>query len=98
MNPGQYYLHCAPWDWTIVGQFVRVVDRDHLAYRNAGYFTHTGATFDKLCRDGLVEGKSKFHPCDGDPTTGEIIVPIMGLKFPWNAPTPWAKRKGPINA
>lgn len=92
MEEGRYYLFACPWDWTFVGQFVRYVNRDEIAVRNAGYFTRTGATFDILCRDGL-NANSKFCPCDGHPETGELIIPAHGPKFPWNAPTPWATKR-----
>jgi hypothetical protein len=87
MQEGQWYLFAVPWDWTFVGQFVRHVSRDEIAIRNGGYFTRTGATFDRLCRDGFTP-ETKFHDCSD---LGEIIIPAQGPKFPWRAATPWLK-------
>jgi hypothetical protein len=87
MEEGKWYLFCTPWDWTFIGQYVRHISRDELLVRNAGYFTKTGATFDKLCLTGFT-ADTKFHDCSA---LGEMPIPAQGPKFPWLAPRPWMK-------
>ena len=92
MEPGKFYLFACPFYFTFVGRFVRKLDFQELVIEDAGYFTRTGATFDVLCRDGMVE-TSQFHPCDG-----QLFIPAQGPKFPWFAATPWVRAQAPAPA
>lgn len=92
MHEGRYYLFACPWFFTVVGRFVRYANFQEIEVRDAVYFTRTGATFDKLCTDGMVGGPqgSKYHPLKDREDEG-VLIPAAGLKVPWLAPTPWAK-------
>jgi hypothetical protein len=57
---GKVFLWALPWDWTLVGRFAGYVG-DKMLLEEAGYFTRTGATFDKLCRTGFT-AETQFHP------------------------------------
>ena len=81
---GQVFLFAVPWDWTVVGRFVGHVG-DRLVLHQAGYFTRTGATFDRLCKDGFGSD-TRFHPAAGP--EGELRIPNQGLVFPWAADWP----------
>jgi hypothetical protein len=85
MEPGKFYLVCAPFFMTFVGRYVKHLNFQEFVMDNCLYFTVTGATFDILTHEGMQE-KSKYHVVgDG------IIIPSQGPKFPWHAKTPWAK-------
>lgn len=49
---GKVFLWALPWDWTVVGRLVGFVG-NRLIVTEAGYFTRTGATFDRLCVEGF---------------------------------------------
>jgi hypothetical protein len=87
MQPGKFYLIACPWDWTFVGEFVRFEGRDYIIVKNAGYFTRTGATFDKLSRAGF-NANTHFHATPDGPEQG---IPAGGPWWPWRARTPWVK-------
>ena len=80
---GKVFLFAVPWDWSFVGRFLGF-SGDRLLIGEAGYFTRTGATFDKLCAEGFVT-ETQFHLC------GEIKIPNLGPVFPWKAK--WPQRK-----
>ena len=89
LQEGQYYLFACPWDWTFVGRFVRQANL-HFEIDNSIYFTYTGATFDVLCRTGLVLTGDKKSHIHGGPQ----YIDVLGTKiWRWNAATPWAKGK-----
>lgn len=81
---GKVFLFACPWDWTFVGRFVGFVG-DRLILHEAGYFTRTGATFDRLCKEGFVD-ETVFHP--SKIANGEIRIPDGGPIFPWEAEWP----------
>ncbi len=85
---GKVFLFAIPWDWTVVGRFVAIVG-DRLLLAEAGYFTRTGATFDRLCTGGFT-GETKFHPLKAN--GGRLYIPNRGLVFPWDAA--WPQRSG----
>jgi hypothetical protein len=91
LKEGNFYLFSCPWDWTFVGEYVRHCSGgQEIVIRNGGYFTRTGATFDRLCKVGF-QSDTKFHPtADGE----EQSIPAQGPKWPWRAPTSWVKEKG----
>jgi hypothetical protein len=85
VEEGKFYLFACPWDWTFVGRFRKQLSFQELVIDKAIYFTRTGATFDKLCSEGLNKQSLYHHVGDG------IIIPAQAIKFPWAAKTPWAK-------
>lgn len=89
LEVGKFYLFACPWDWTFVGRYVRRVDLDTIEVEDSIYFTRTGATFDRLCKTGLIQGESgsKTHG-------GPRFIPAAGPKWEWTAATPWAKGGG----
>jgi hypothetical protein len=91
VEKGKFYLFSSPFFWTFVGRFMRRVDMYDIEANDVIYFTRTGATFDILCKSGLImsgDRKSLYHYCgDG------ILIPAQGPKFPWHAKTPWAKKE-----
>lgn len=85
---GKVFLFACPWDWTIVGRFEGFIgagSEQRLLVGEAGYFTKTGATFDKLCKDGFVN-ETEFHQIKTD--RGRIRIPDAGLVFPWEGEWP----------
>lgn len=87
---GKVFLLAIPWDWTVVGRLEGFIG-DRLILAEAGYFTRTGATFDRLCKHGFT-GDTQFHAIQT--AGGRIRVPNMGLVFPWEAPWPQKPKKG----
>lgn len=81
---GKVFLFALPWDWTVVGRLEGFIG-DRLIVGQAGYFTRTGATFDKLCKDGF-NGETLFHAIQT--AGGRIRVPNAGMVFPWEAEWP----------
>lgn len=86
---GKVFLFALPWDWTVVGRFVGFA-ADRLILHEAGYFTRTGATFDRLCSDGFT-AETQFHAMKGP--NGELRIPNAGLVFPWTAAWPQGSRR-----
>jgi hypothetical protein len=101
MKPGDWYLFACPFFFTYVGRYVRHLSFQDLVIADAIYFTRTGATFDRLCSEGLVltgGKKSLYHPAavplelpTGEVIRGGVIIPAQGPKHPWRAGTPWVK-------
>lgn len=58
---GSVFLVAFPWDWTIVGRF-KGYQGGLMIFDEAGYFTRTGATFDRLTKNGFVP-ETRFHTC-----------------------------------
>ncbi len=87
MKEGEFWLFACPWDWTFVGEYVRHLNSQEIVIRNGGYFTRTGATFEKLCSGGFVRETSFHATANGD----EQIIPAQGPKWRWRAATPWVK-------
>lgn len=88
LESGKVYLFACPWDWTFVAEYVRHESPSRIVVKNAGYFTRTGATFDKLAKEGF-NTNTQFHPTHGgveQEITGPAVV------FPWQAETPWVKK------
>ena len=88
LEVGKFYLFACPWDWTFVGRYVGKPSWDEIEIADSIYFTRTGATFDVLCRDGLVmqgNDKSLIHG-------GPRFIPAAGPKWEWRAATPWVKK------
>ena len=87
LESGKFYLFACPWDWTFVARYVRHESFCRIVVKDAGYFTRTGATFDKLASEGFTR-ETQFHPTSGGPEqeiTGPAVV------WPWRAKTPWVK-------
>jgi hypothetical protein len=85
---GKVFLWALPWDWTVVGRFEGFVgegDGRRLMVSQAGYFTKTGATFDKLCKTGFVE-ETEFHQIKT--SGGRIRIQDAGMIFPWESEWP----------
>lgn len=87
---GRVFLLALPWDWTVVGRLEGFVG-DRLIMAEAGYFTRTGATFDRLCKAGFV-AETIFHPIKT--AGGRIRVPNAGMIFPWEAAWPQKEKGG----
>lgn len=85
---GKVFLLPVPWDWTFVGRLMGFIG-DRVILHQAGYFTKTGATFDKLCAEGFTKD-TDFHPAAGP--DGELRVPNSGPVFPWYAAWPQERR------
>ncbi len=83
---GKVFLICAPWDWTVVGRFVGYVG-GMLLLEEAGYFTRTGATFDKLSKNGFTS-ETQFHPVGTLRLRSDI-----NLCIPWEADWPQTTRR-----
>ncbi len=102
MEAGKFYLFSSPFFWSFVGRYVKHLNFQEIVIADAMYFTCTGATFDVLCKTGLVDGTSKCHPSrvdlvlsDGTVVPNGNIIPSQGPKWAWGAKTPWVeKRKG----
>ncbi len=86
---GKVFLWAVPWDWSFVGRFAGYVG-DRLILHEAGYFTRTGATFDRLCSEGFV-AETQFHPSKAP--SGEIRIPNAGVVIPWTAAWPQPARR-----
>jgi hypothetical protein len=77
---GNVFLFACPWDWTYTGRLVGFRG-DRLLISEGGYYTRTGATFDRLCKVGFTEN-TRFHMC------GDIRIPNAGPVHPWTAEWP----------
>lgn len=85
---GKVFLFAVPWDWTFVGRLEGFIG-DRLIIAEAGYFTRTGATFDRLCKEGFV-AETQFHAIKT--SGGRVRIPNAGVVFPWEAD--WPQRAG----
>ncbi|HTU18517.1 MAG TPA: hypothetical protein VMG10_10695 [Gemmataceae bacterium] len=81
---GKVFLFALPWDWTFVGRFEGFIG-ERIVIAEAGYFTRTGATFDRLCKEGFAPD-TQFHAIKT--AGGRCRVPNGGLIFPWEAAWP----------
>ncbi len=88
MEEGKFYLFSCPWDWTFVGRYVKHLSFCQIVIADAGYFTRTGATFDKLSSEGFTK-ETQFHPTVGG---AEQIIAGPVQAWRWMAKTPWVKK------
>lgn len=86
---GKVFLFAIPWDWTFIGRLEGFVG-DRLVIVEAGYFTKTGATFDRLCKEGFT-AETRFHAIKT--SNGRVRIPNAGVVFPWEADWPQHVRR-----